>query len=436
MADLIELAEKAWRGELDTCHEHHPVHTMYEGATELAPGLLGMKGLAGAYAVDTGDGLVLLDAGAWFEADRIYEEVRKWRPDVPVVAAVFSHHHVDHVFAVGCFDREAAEKGWPRPIVYAHELMPGHFERYARTAGWNTAINRRQFAIDIPGFEFPTKFRRPDVLYKDRLTFRRGELTFCLHHGRGETDDHTWTWIPERRILATGDLFIYAVPNAGNPQKVERYVSDWADALDEMAALEPETLLSGHGLPIFGRERISEALTTTAALLRSVEEQALALMNRGCTLDEVVRGVELPKEWLDKPYLRPVYDDPRFLVHMVWRRYGGWWNGEFDELLPAPRGELAAEWVRLAGGIAAVVARVDELIEAGRLELACHLAEAARYAAPDDQSVHEARSRAYRAASAAQTSSMARNILGHAAQASEKGLRDLASAAADGPDAS
>ncbi|NIV75587.1 MAG: MBL fold metallo-hydrolase, partial [Gammaproteobacteria bacterium] len=63
------------------------------------------------------------------------------------------------------------------------------------------------------------------------------------------------------RILAPGDLFIYAVPNAGNPQKVQRYVSDWADALDSMAALGAQTLLCGHGLPIFGSERIHEALT-------------------------------------------------------------------------------------------------------------------------------------------------------------------------------
>ncbi len=432
MDDLLELAEKAWRGELDTCHEHHPVHTVYDGATELAPGLLGLKGLAGAYVLDSGDGLVMLDAGAWFEADRIYEEVRKWRPDVPLAAAVFSHHHVDHVFAVDRFDTEAAAKGWPRPVVYAHELVPAHFERYRRTGGWNTAINRRQFAIDLPGFRFPTNFRRPDVLYRNQLTFRRGDLTFRLHHGRGETDDHTWTWIPERRILASGDLFIYAVPNAGNPQKVERYVSDWADALEAMAGLEPELLLSGHGLPIFGRDRVHEALTTTAALLRSVEEQALALMNRGCTLDEVVRGVKLRPEWLEKPYLRPVYDDPRFLVHMVWRRYGGWWNGEFDELVPAPKSEVAAQWVELAGGTAAVLDRVEELIDAGRYDLACHLVEAARYAAPEDSRVHAVRSRAYRAAAGEQTSSMARNILGHAAQASERGCRDLASLAESG----
>jgi len=38
-----------------------------------------------------------------------------------------------------------------------------------------------------------------------------------------------------------GDFLIWTFPNAGNPQKVERYVADWADALDEMAELGAET---------------------------------------------------------------------------------------------------------------------------------------------------------------------------------------------------
>jgi len=424
--DLWELAERAWNGELDLTHEHHPVHRRYEGWCELADGLLAIKSLAGIYVIDSGDGLVMLDAGTIIDVDDVYSSVRHWRPDTPVAACVFSHHHVDHIFAVRAFDDETSERGWPRPTVYAHELLAGHFDRYLRTLGWNTAINRRQFALNMPQFRWPDAYRYPDVVYRDRLTFSRGDLTFDLHHGRGETDDHTWTWIPQRRTLATGDLFIYAVPNAGNPQKVQRYVSDWADALRQMAGLEPELLLSGHGLPIRGAARINDALLTTAELLQSVEDQTLALMNEGRSLDQVLHAVEIPDHLLERPFLRPVYDDPSFLVRMVWRRYGGWWDGEFDTLLPAPRCDLASEWIALAGGLPTVLDRAADLAGSGDLKLACHLVEAARHAAPDDAAVHELRAQLYRANAAEQTSSMARNILGHAALASDEGKRDLA----------
>lgn len=427
MSDLRELSEKAWKGELDTVHEHHPVHTNYEGATELEPGLLALKGIAGLYIIDTGDGLVMLDAGSVLDVQRTFDEVRRWRPETPLHAAIFSHHHVDHIMSTLRFEEEAREKGWPQPTVYAHEGMPDHFDRYLKTRGWNTAINRRQFAIDAPQFQWPDRYRYPDVVYRDRLSFRRGDLTFELHHGRGETDDHTWTFIPERRILAPGDLFIYAVPNAGNPQKVQRYVSDWADALDRMTGLGPELIIPGHGLPIFGAERCHEALSTTAELLRTIEDQTLALMNRGLSLDQVLHGVELPEKLMQKPWLRPVYDDPRFLIRMVWRRYGGWWDGEFDQLLPAPRAAQAGEWIALAGGIKPVLDRARSLSEQGEHALASHLAEVAYHAAPDDGDVHAVRAAVYSANSQSQTSSMARNILNHASLASGKGRRDLAS---------
>jgi alkyl sulfatase BDS1-like metallo-beta-lactamase superfamily hydrolase len=429
MTDLRELAERAWRGELDMAHEHHPVHTSYEGASQLAPDLLALKGMAGIYVLDTGDGLVMLDAGSLLDVEHVHAAVREWRPDVPLAAVVFSHHHVDHVFAVARFEEEHRRRGWPPPVVYAHELLPAHFDRYRRTLGWNTAINRRQFAIDAPKFRWPDRYRYPDVVYRDRLTFERGALSFHLRHGRGETDDHTWTWVPERRILATGDLFIWAVPNAGNPQKVERYVADWADALDAMNELGAETLLPGHGLPIFGAERIHEALETTASFLRSIETQALDLMNRGCSLDEVLHAVALPSGLMQRPFLRPVYDDPRFLVRMVWRRYGGWWDGEYDTLLPAPKAAQAAEWIALAGGLGNVLARASLLLAEGKDALARHLVETAYHAAPEDDGVHALRAAVYAASADAEASSMARNILRHAARASVQKRRDTAGSA-------
>jgi alkyl sulfatase BDS1-like metallo-beta-lactamase superfamily hydrolase len=310
--------------------------------------------------------------------------------------------------------------------VYAHEDLPAHFRRYEQTGGWNTAINRRQFAIDVPQFSWPSEYRDPDVTYAKHLTFNRGELTFELHHARGETDDATWTWVPERRVLHPGDLFIWALPNAGNPQKVQRYLSDWATALREMAALRPEILLAGHGLPIFGADRIVMALTDTAELLESIESQTLAIMNQGKSLDTCLHEVTVPAHLADRPYLQAVYDHPQFLIRNVWRRYGGWWDGEPDNLLPSPRVQQATEWVSLAGGVGTVLARAEEVLAAGDARLACHLVEFAALAAPDDADVWSVRARVYAEHSAQHTSSMARNLLRHASIASEQGKRDLA----------
>ncbi len=423
---IRELAERHWQGEGDLVHGEHPVRPIAgRQSEEIAEGLLYVKSVASANTLDTGEGLVMLDTGGAFDTEHLHTQVRRWRPSTPLASAVFSHHHVDHVFGTAPFEADAEVNGWRRPVVYGHEEMPAHFARYARTQGWNTAINRRQFAGD-GSMQWPVEFRQPDVTYRDTITFTEGELTFVLNHARGETDDATWTWVPERRILHPGDLFIYAVPNAGNPQKVQRYLSDWAVALREMAGLGAEIMLSGHGLPIFGADRIRAALTDTAELLDSIEQQTIALMNEGRPLDHVIHSVEVPAHLRDKPYLRPVYDHPQFLVRNVWRRYGGWYDGEPDNLLPAPRVAQAETWVALAGGVGQVLARVQELVDADDLRLACHLAEFAVLAEPANTDAHGVRASVYAARSEQQESSMARNILGHAARASEQGLRDIA----------
>ena len=80
----------------------------------------------------------------------------------------------------------------------------------------------------------------------------------------------------------------------------------------------------------------------------------------------------------------------------------------------------------LAGGLEAVLARARELAAAGDHRLACHLVEFAVLFDPASAEAHEVRAEVYAERSAQQVSSMARNILGHAAHASRVGKRDLA----------
>ena len=103
------------------------------------------------------------------------------------------------------------------------------------------------------------------------------------------------TWQADARVLCCGDLFIWASPNAGNPQKVQRYPAEWAEALRRMVALDAEFLLPGHGFPVVGADRVRQALTDTADLLDSLVDQTLALMNAGARLDEAIHTVRPPE---------------------------------------------------------------------------------------------------------------------------------------------
>ena len=320
---------------------------------------------------------------------------------------------------VGVFEEESRTNGWRAPHVVAHEHLPKRFDRYRLTAGYNQVVNRRQFAAK--DLVWPTEYRYPDATYADEFTLRVGELEIFLRHEKGETDDATVTWLPGPRVLATGDLFVWSSPNAGNPQKVQRYPREWAQALRRMAELGAQYLLPGHGVPIIGAARIAQALGDTATYLESLVEQTLALMNEGARLSDVLVSVRPPADLAARPYLQPVYDEPEFIVRSIWRRYGGWWDGNPANLLPASDQCLARELAELAGGASALAARAERLGEDSDDEaqrLAGHLIEVAWRASPHDTAIQEVRQRVFTQRAATATSTMARGIFSWAARES------------------
>lgn len=406
-----EYLDRVWAGEAPLA-ALRPGTWSEEGLIPIFEHVRMFAGFANVVVIDTGDGLVMIDSGEFPTAAELHRAVREWSTE-PVAAVVYTHGHIDHVFGVRLFDGEAAERGAPAIEVIAHEAVAARFDRYKRTVGYNSWINRRQF--QIPNLNWPDQYRYPDTVYRDAMTYRRGELTFELVHARGETDDATYVWIPELRTVCTGDLFIWNSPNAGNPQKAQRYPLEWAAALREIQRLGAEVLLPGHGVPIVGAQRIDLALGEAAELLEVLCEQTIALMNSGARLDEVLAGVKVPEHLLARPYLKPAYDEPEFVVRNIWRLYGGWYDQNPAHLKPASDVEIAAELAQLVGGAHVLAARAEALLAEGSPRLAAHLAEWAVQAAPQDREVARVRATVFGQRAGQESSAMAKGMFAWAA---------------------
>ncbi len=415
MADVFDIVDRLWRGDVSITG-HHPLHG-HQDLVEIADGVAFVPSFANASVFSTDDGLVMVDTGSQLTGAAIHQSVRGWS-EQPLHTAIFSHGHIDHVFGVGHFEAEDRPLGRHAPRVIAHEHLPARFDRYVMTAGYNQTVNRRQFGA--ANLVWPTTYRYPDETYVSTHDFTVGATEFQLRHERGETDDATVTWVPTHRVLCCGDLFIWASPNAGNPQKVQRYPREWAGALRRMAALNAEVLLPGHGFPIAGEARVREALESTAAYLESLVSQTLALMNEGARLSDILASVAPPAELAAKPWLQPVYDEPEFIVRNIWRLYGGWWDGNPASLKPATDRALAVELCALSGGPARVAERAESLANVpddDAQRLAGHLIEMA-WLASDDPAIAATRQRIYSARALAATSTMARGVYNWAARES------------------
>jgi alkyl sulfatase BDS1-like metallo-beta-lactamase superfamily hydrolase len=282
------------------------------------------------------------------------------------------------------------------------------FDRYDVTHGLNSLVMGPQF--NQPGYVFPQGHRRPDEVYDDGLALTVGGVRIELFHGRGETDDATFVWLPEQRVLASGDFVIWVFPNAGNPRKVQRFAPDWAAALRSMQALKPQTLIPGHGPVVFGEARAAQVLGDGAEVMESLTVQTLELMNAGRSLSEILHAFSVPAELLTKPYLLPKYDDPEFVVRGIWHLYAGWFDGNPAHLKPAPASELAVELASLAGGAEKLAERATLLAKGGRTRLAAHLAELAGTASPQDKAIQAARADVYDRCVAAETSLIGKAI--------------------------
>lgn len=423
MADLFELSRRVLdAGDADGVG---PLNRINHELSVLGDTVAMVEAFSHAICFETDAGLVVFDTSNERGGSRVVDAIRGWR-DTPFHSLVFTHGHIDHVGGSGAFVADARARGHARPQIVAHENVPNRFARYNTTNGYNQIINRRQFGqfasrgydLGVTERFLPADVAYPELTYRDRLNLSVGGLAIELRHARGETDDHTWAWIPEHKAICAGDFFIWNFPNAGNPQKVQRYPLEWAAAMRDMAGMGAEMFLPAHGLPIQGAERIERVLGNVADVLETVVRQTLELMNAGARRIDIVHAVKVDPAELEKPYLKPFYDEPEFVVNNIWRQFGGWWDGNPAHLKPAPEAALGRELANLAGGAVRLAERARELSGAGEHRLACHLVEHAFAAAPDDAAVHEHRAAVYQARRDQETSLMAKGIFGGAANES------------------
>jgi alkyl sulfatase BDS1-like metallo-beta-lactamase superfamily hydrolase len=421
----IELSNRV----IDSGVADEPVNRVTNELSELADGLAVVESFSHCAVWDSGDGLVCFDTSGAGSGRAVVSAIRGWSTE-PFSHLVYTHGHVDHIGGSFAFAEDADTRGHAPTNVVGHENVNVRIDRYTATNDWNIRINQRQFGgirsemglnigENLQKF-LPSRTLRANQTFRDVLPMTIGDTKVEMHHARGETDDHLWAWLPDKKWLFAGDFVIWNYPNAGNPQKVQRYALEWAHALRRMIDQGPELLVPAHGLPIEGKARIAAVLDTIASSLETVVSQVLEMMNAGETLDAIIHTVKVPDEVLAKPFMRPLYDEPEFVVRNIWRLYGGWWDGAASRLKPSPDAVLGSELASLAGGADVLMRRALELVDAGDLRLACHLADFAGWSAPDDPSIHEGRVRVYAARRKSELSLMSKGIFKAAERESEE----------------
>ena len=83
----------------------------------------------------------------------------------------------------------------------------------------------------------------PDLVFDDSLTITLGKRRVQLvRPGRGNTAGDTFLFLPDERVLLTGDLVTLPCPFPGTA-----YFADWIRSLDALEARHAATIVPGHG---------------------------------------------------------------------------------------------------------------------------------------------------------------------------------------------
>ena len=199
---------------------------------------------------------------------RRIREVTDW----PIRYVVLSHYHAVRVLGASAYGAEhiiASRDTYDLIAERGEADMKSEIERFPRLF---------RAVESVPGLTWPT------LVFEKRLTLWLGKLQVeILQLGRGHTKGDTVVWLPQEKILFSGDLVEYgATPYTG-----DAYLTDWPATLDAIAALKPAKLVPGRGASLQTPEAVRAGLDGTRAFITEM----FAAVKRGAAAGKDLRAV-------------------------------------------------------------------------------------------------------------------------------------------------
>lgn len=347
-------------------------------------------GLGNSILLEGEGGVVIVDTLESVEAaSPVHQEFQRISPD-PVAAIIYTHSHADHIFGAGVL------AGGDHPEVIAHAGFDAELDRLV-TATRRVTFSRsmRQFGTLLSAAQRVHCGVGPALLADatttlspllptrtfdgDRLELTIAGIHMVLLHLPGETPDQVAVWLPEKRVLLSGDNYYHSFPNLYTIRGTAyRDVMQWTSSLDVMRELRPLVMVPGHTLPVTGEDEIHRRLTDYRDAIQFVHDQTLRAMNDGYGADEIADNIRLPRSLASKPWLAETYGRVDWSVRAIFGGYLGWFSGDAADLSPLSARQRAKRVASLAGGSAKLRDEAAAALEAGdakwALELAGHLA--------------------------------------------------------------
>lgn len=266
---------------------HVPEHIELPPPTieEVSDGVFAYVQLDGSWGLNnTGfivgsDGITAIDTCFTERRSRAFRDAIRSVSGLPVRTLVNTHHHGDHTHGNFVFRSEA--------MIVAHDLC--------RTEVMETGLGTKAL---FPGVDWgEIEITPPTATFDERMTLFVDDLIVeLLYVGPAHTTNDIIVWLPERRVLFTGDVIFHG----GTPFALMGSIAGWLEALERLRALGAEHLVPGHG-EVCGPGAIDDV----GDYLRWLQEIARNGFEAEVSPLDVARDADLGRfsEWLDRERL-------------------------------------------------------------------------------------------------------------------------------------
>jgi glyoxylase-like metal-dependent hydrolase (beta-lactamase superfamily II) len=195
--------------------------------------------------------------------------------DKPIKYVVLSHYHAVRVLGASAYQ--------PEHVIASRDTYDLIVERGEQDKASEIGRFPRLFrnVESVPaGLTWPT------ITFQGAMSLWLGKLEVqLLQLGRGHTKGDTVAWLPEQKILFSGDLVEFdATPYAG-----DAYFSDWPQTLDKLAALKPTALVPGRGAALTTPESVAQGLAGTRSFIADLHASVTAGVAAGKELNAVYK---------------------------------------------------------------------------------------------------------------------------------------------------